>query len=232
MRHWLAAAAAGIGAAVLLSGCGTGGLVAAGQGDASRGQQLFTQKCASCHTLAAASSTGTIGPNLDDAFSADREQGFDESTIRQVVVDQIRVAACVPGHPPFKKRDPLTDLYVTQGNCMPRDIVTGQDAADVATYVARVAGNPQFANAGAGGKITATNGKQIFLTAGCTGCHTLKDAGSTGTIGPNLDALKPPKSLVIDRVTNGKRAMPSFKDKLSPAQIQAVADYVSSVAGK
>ena len=51
-------------------------------------------------------------------------------------------------------------------------------------------------------------------------------------MGPNLDQAKPPESLVIDRVTNGKGAMPSFKGKLTPAQIQAVAKYVSSVAGK
>src|SRR5207249_1293015 len=45
-----------------------------------------------------------------------------------------------------------------------------------------------------------TAGKKVFLSAGCTGCHTLKDAGSNGTVGPNLDDAKPPYSLVIDRV--------------------------------
>jgi len=75
-------------------------------------------------------------------------------------------------------------------------------------------------------------GKQVFLSAGCVGCHTLKDANATGTVGPNLDEKKPPRSLVVERVTNGKGVMPSFKDKLSSAQIQAVAKYVSSVAGK
>jgi mono/diheme cytochrome c family protein len=71
----------------------------------------------------------------------------------------------------------------------------------------------------------------VFATAGCTGCHTLKAAGSTGTVGPNLDEAKPSKDLVIDRVTNGQGGMPSFKGQLSEAQIQAVADYVSSNAG-
>jgi mono/diheme cytochrome c family protein len=69
-------------------------------------------------------------------------------------------------------------------------------------------------------------GKEIFKTKGCTGCHTLKDAGATGTVGPNLDEKKPPLALVIDRVTNGKRAMPSFKGQLTPAQIKEVAQYV------
>src|SRR5919198_1203002 len=78
----------------------------------------------------------------------------------------------------------------------------------------------------------AAAGKQVFLSAGCTSCHTLKDAGSTGTVGPNLDDAKPPYDLVIDRVTNGMGGMPSFKGQLSTKQIQDVAKYVSSVAGK
>jgi mono/diheme cytochrome c family protein len=71
-----------------------------------------------------------------------------------------------------------------------------------------------------------TAGKKIFLTAGCKGCHTLKDAGATGTVGPNLDQKKPPLSLVIDRVTNGKGVMPSFAGQLSDKQIADVAAYV------
>ena len=77
----------------------------------------------------------------------------------------------------------------------------------------------------------AADGKGIF-TANCGGCHTLADAGTTGTVGPNLDQAKPPKALVVDRVTNGKGVMPPFKGTLTDAQIEAVADYVSSVAGK
>jgi cytochrome c6 len=76
-------------------------------------------------------------------------------------------------------------------------------------------------------------GKEVFTgSAGCTGCHTLADAGSTGTVGPNLDEAKPGYDLVIDRVTNGQGAMPSFKGTLSEEQIQDVAKYVSTVAGK
>ena len=75
-------------------------------------------------------------------------------------------------------------------------------------------------------------GKQVFETAGCKSCHTLKDAGATGTVGPNLDEKKPPAALVVDRVTNGKGVMPSFSGQLSAKQIADVAAYVSSVAGK
>ena len=77
----------------------------------------------------------------------------------------------------------------------------------------------------------ATAGKQVFTSAGCEACHTLADAGAAGTVGPNLDEARPPASLVVDRVTHGKGAMPSFEGRLSETQIQDVAAYVSSVAG-
>ena len=90
---------------------------------------------------------------------------------------------------------------------------------------------------GSGGAAPTTpalvaQGRGVFETAGCTGCHTLKDAGSTGSVGPNLDDAKPSASLVVDRVTNGQGGMPPFAGKLSSAQIQAVAAYVSIVAGR
>jgi cytochrome c6 len=74
-------------------------------------------------------------------------------------------------------------------------------------------------------------GKHVFLTAGCTGCHTLKDAGSHGTVGPNLDQAKPPASLVYQRVTEGKNQMPSFKGTLSTKQIADVIAYVTKATG-
>ena len=77
----------------------------------------------------------------------------------------------------------------------------------------------------------ATAGKKVFLSAGCTSCHTLKDAAASGTVGPNLDDKKPPYALVVDRVTHGKGVMPSFSDRLSEMQIQDVAKYVSTVTG-
>jgi cytochrome c553 len=84
---------------------------------------------------------------------------------------------------------------------------------------------------GGGGGGDAEAGKEVFASAGCASCHTLADAGSTGTVGPNLDEAKPDAALVTDRVTNGAGAMPAFKDQLSEQQIADVAAYVSSVAG-
>ena len=78
----------------------------------------------------------------------------------------------------------------------------------------------------------AAAGKQVFLgPSACGTCHTLSDAGTSGTVGPNLDDAQPPADLVVDRVTNGQGAMPSFSSSLSEQQIADVAAYVSSVAG-
>jgi mono/diheme cytochrome c family protein len=114
---------------------------------------------------------------------------------------------------------------------MPKDIVKGQDAIDVAAYVASVAGQGGYTTGG-GFASLGTDGAAIFKGAGCAGCHTLAAAGATGTVGPNLDQLKPSLAIIVTQVTNGGAVMPAFKGKLSPAQIQAVAQYVSSSAGK
>jgi cytochrome c553 len=73
-------------------------------------------------------------------------------------------------------------------------------------------------------------GKVVFTT-NCGGCHTLSDAGTSGTVGPNLDDAKPDEALVVDRVTNGQGLMPPFGSTLSDQQIADVAAYVSSTAG-
>ena len=79
-----------------------------------------------------------------------------------------------------------------------------------------------------GGEATgdAAAGEAVFASAGCGGCHTLEAAGSSGNVGPNLDQSKPALELVLDRVTNGRGAMPAFKDQLEEAQIQNVAAFV------
>ena len=245
-------------AALLTAGCGTGGLET-GAADKARGKQLFVEKCGSCHTLADAGTQGKIGPNLDDAFSGSRQQGFAESTIRSVVHDQILFPITNPSGVDVGKNG--VEIKVTG---MPAKLVTGDDANDVAAYVASVAGLPPgggtstgatttpapppaptttqttttqttttttTTGGGGGGSALVAQGKQVFETAGCTSCHTLKDANATGTVGPNLDDVKPSTDKVVERVTNGKGVMPSFKGQLTPQQIAAVAAYVSTVAG-
>ncbi len=76
------------------SGCGGTGGPAEG-GDANQGKKLFLTegKCGGCHTLKDAGSRGQIGPDLDEAFRQDKVEGFEESGIQNVVLDQIRFPA-------------------------------------------------------------------------------------------------------------------------------------------
>ena len=215
---------------LLASGCGYGGVATAGDHpDVQNGQTLFSSTCGSCHTLQAAGTSGTIGPNLDNAFAGDRIQGYASSSIENVVLDQIRqgsgpIATYTNAEHGVKGLTPQTQ--------MPANLVTGQNAIDVAAYVASVAGTGGYTTPV--NLATLTSGSSIFKGAGCTGCHTLKAAGSTGTIGPNLDQLASALtlSIVVKQVTDGGAIMPAFKGRLSAAQIQAVAQYVISVAGK
>jgi mono/diheme cytochrome c family protein len=190
-------------------------------GDPGHGKALFQAKCASCHTLADAKAQGTFGPNLDDAFSSDKAQGFSQQTMADIVRGQI----AYPELP------------------MPANIYRGQDARDVALYVAKCSANPgcgitatahaapTTTGSSAGGGAAKPDGKAVFASAGCGGCHTLKAAGATGNVGPNLDQLKPSKDRVAHQVEVGGGAMPAFKGQLTDAQIQAVAAFVASNAG-
>jgi cbb3-type cytochrome c oxidase subunit III len=214
----LSAAAGGVAVVLLLSACGTGGSVSSASADLQNGRKVFQDTCAGCHTMAAAGSTATIGPNLDASFAEARSEGFKESTILDIVHDQIKF----PGQYPLAENNP----NFLKAN-MPANLVTGQDAIDVSAYVAANVGKQGFEAQ----VITGTNGKQIFITK-CGGCHTLKDAGTTGTQGPNLDQLKPPFPIVKNQVIKGGGIMPAFKGVLTDAQINAVAKYVAEHAGK
>jgi len=75
------------------------------------------------------------------------------------------------------------------------------------------------------------DGRTIFVSSGCGGCHTLAAAGATGTVGPNLDLAKPGFDLVVERVTMGTALMPSFKDLLSEKQIESLAAFVVASTG-
>ena len=72
-------------------------------------------------------------------------------------------------------------------------------------------------------------GKQVFLTAGCTGCHTLADANAHGTVGPNLDTVNVALSKAVTQVVNGGAIMPPFKGRLSTKQLADVAAYIVKV---
>jgi mono/diheme cytochrome c family protein len=141
--------------------------------DLVHGKQLFVSKCGVCHTLSHAGTKGSVGPNLDYAFRQDRVDGIKAASIEGLVDDWIQ--------------------FPNDQGVMPAMIFTGQNAQDVAAYVARVAAVPGQ-DTGALARavqavvpITAAAGKTVFTgPGGCGSCHTLAAAGTTGTVGPNL----------------------------------------------
>lgn len=123
--------------AVIAAGCGAVNHITAGQvasANIGEGKALFVTNCSSCHTLADAKAVGTIGPNLDDAFRYDKLQGFQLSTIRDVVRGQIAYATHYPG-----TDEPGTTTPVIG---MPDNLLRGEQARDVAVYVAQCSAVP------------------------------------------------------------------------------------------
>ncbi len=205
------------------------------------GKKLFATNCASCHTLSHANSTGTVGPNLDDAFRQDRVDGVKGTSIEGLV-------------------DYWIQYPNTQG-AMPSMLLKGQDAEDVAAYVAQVAAVPgQDTGALAAAVAAKVNptpavGKTIFTgVGGCGSCHTLSAAATTGTVGPNLNTLKAACSAPASQQARGatlekciqtaitdpyKYIPPGYKSgimpntfskTLSPSQIQALVAFLASVS--
>lgn len=74
------------------------------------------------------------------------------------------------------------------------------------------------------------NGAVIFEQSGCANCHALAAADAEGTLGPNLDDLAPDAARVERKVRDGGGGMPAFEDRLSDAQIEAVAGFVASAS--
>jgi plastocyanin len=122
----LALSACAVGAAALFAGCGSSSL--ADRGDNTiNGKQLFVAKCGSCHILNRAGTKGVTGPNLDQAFARARADGFEDSTFEGMVHRQI-------GQPARRAQvDPATGKVLP---LMPANLVKGEDARDVAAYVA------------------------------------------------------------------------------------------------
>jgi mono/diheme cytochrome c family protein len=213
---WVVATIAACAAMVALTGCDLGP-----KADLDRGQQLFTQKCGSCHALTAAGTNATIGPNLDYAFKEARANGQDADTFEGVIKAQVEN--------PRPASPEQTEIY------MPADLVTGDDLNDVAAYVASVAGVP-------GIKPPVFAPPQFFAT-NCGSCHTLAQAGTTGTTGPDLDeALQGMSPQQISQSISDPNAviapgyqpnvMPStFGQSMTPEQLQALVSYLQTATG-
>jgi cytochrome c oxidase subunit 2 len=136
-------------------------------------------------------------------------------------------------------------LNPRKNSAMPADLVTGDDARDVAAYVGFAAAKPgEDAGAlAAAGLAGATSGEQIFTAGGCAGCHTLSKANATGNIGPSLDDLAAvageaggsPEDFVIESILDPDAdvaegfqpgVMPSYEGRLTDEQLQALAEYL------
>jgi plastocyanin len=116
------------------------------------GKTQFAAKCGACHTLARAGTTGTTGPNLDDAFARSRKDGLGQSTFKGVVERQIL-------NPNINSQvDPATGKDIGQ---MPAKLVSGDDARDVAAYVAQAAAVPGKDS----GRLAAAGAKKAQGTA-------------------------------------------------------------------
>jgi mono/diheme cytochrome c family protein len=203
------------------------------QGNASAGSSVFASAgCGNCHTLKAAGSSGTIGPNLDAAqpdvslvltrvyFGKGQMPSFKG----QLSPQQMAAVAAYVYSSTHGGAAPPPSSATAPTQTTPTETAPTTTTTQTAPTVTTPTTTTPTATTGGGGNATA--GKAVFASAGCASCHTLKAAGATGTVGPNLDDAKPPASLVVDRVTNGKGVMPPFKGQLSAQQIQDVAAYV------
>lgn len=216
--------------AVGLAACGSGsGDRPPASADLSAGKRDFLIKCGTCHTMNRAGTTGTQGPNLDQAFQRSVTNDLGRGGIRGIVAYQIK-------HANQKTSDPT--------GYMPQNLVRGENVDNVAAYVASVVGKPGRDSGALFGKRipTSTNGKEIFGGM-CGSCHTLGDAGTSGSIGPNLDEVLPGQdpASIKDSIVNpnaardpryGAGIMPvNYGHQLRPDQLEALAQYLSSVAG-
>lgn len=114
------------GGVAVLAGCG-GASSELESADIAAGKTTFVQQCGGCHSLKNAATKGVVGPNLDDAFRGSREQGLKETGFFGVVKRWIAIAPQAPAPGSYPQ-------------AMPQNLVTGQDAVNVAAYVATSAG--------------------------------------------------------------------------------------------
>jgi hypothetical protein len=136
--------------AVMVAAAGCGAVAKISSGNPANGRTVFIAKCGSCHTLAEAKTTGTIGPNLDYAFAAAKGPQFSSSpdshlsTIVDVVRGQIAYPDSKPGTVCVKgvKSKLGKGLSCTSTQGMTPNLVHGQDAKDVSVYVGLCAANP------------------------------------------------------------------------------------------
>src|SRR5215208_5247530 len=157
------------------------------------GKTLFVQKCASCHTLARADAKGVVGPSLDEAWQRSARDGLGRSTYEGIVHRQI----VQPNSNPSV--DPVTGKEVPP---MPADVVTGEDAQDVAAYVASAAANPGKDT----GRLAAAGAPEQEELAKAEGGTLEMPADPTGALAYAFaDAEAPAGALTIESVNESSK---------------------------
>jgi mono/diheme cytochrome c family protein len=218
----------------------------------ARGADLFAERCAGCHTLDVVGAQGGAtlikdrervdGPNFnvrrettDSVLYAIRNGGFSGAIMPENIVvgrEADDVAAFLSKYAGQERKAEITPQQPAGGgNANGGSTTTPPTNTQTTPEATTSTPEAGTTSTGAGAPQANAQGKQVF-TQSCGSCHTLKDAATTGTVGPNLDDLKPDEATVQRQVTNGGGVMPAFKGQLTVAQIKAVAQYVSSVAGQ
>jgi mono/diheme cytochrome c family protein len=244
-RRRVLAAGSIIAVGLIATACGSEGisLKPAEKANVKTGANLFAQRCAGCHTMDVAGAQGGAtrvhdrerpdGPNFnvrretsDSVLYAIRNGGFSGAIMPEnIVVGQEAndVAAFVSKYAGGERKG--NDITPQS------QPAAGGSSNTTSTPTTSTPAAGTTSTGGGGTQQASAQGKQAF-TQNCAGCHTLKAAAATGTVGPNLDDLKPDAPTVQRQVINGGGAMPAFKGQISDAAITAVAQYVASVAGK
>jgi mono/diheme cytochrome c family protein len=99
-------------------------------------------------------------------------------------------------------------------------------SAEGETGAATTGEETTVATEGGGAQGDVARGEELFASEGCGSCHTLAAAGTSGTVGPNLDELQPDLDAAVAQITNGGGGMPPYGGQLSEADIKAIAAYI------
>lgn len=150
------------------------------------GESIFLVQCSQCH--------GATGDGLSG-----RAQDFSARMSKEQILDVINNGSNQLGYPM---------------GMMPPGMASGQDAQDIAAYIA-------------GG----LKGEAPAAYAACTSCHGADSKGNNGTA-PNLVSYD--EVLVKHTLKNGKKGvigkMPSFKTLITPVQEKALTVYIQSLS--
>ena len=152
------------------------------------GESIFLVQCAPCH--------GATGDGLSG-----KAHDFTSRMTKEQVLDVIAKGSNQLGYPM---------------GAMPPMMATGQDAEDIATYIA-----------------AGMKGEQPASFAACASCHGADGKGMAG-MAPNLAAYD--ETLVTNVVKNGKKGaigtMPAFNDRMTPVQEKALSSYIQTLKGE